>query len=115
MAKVSPQDAARDWADGLSSKTAKIQRGIEAVTVSPTMKAAADPQKYLLGVQRAVTNGKYANNLKKVSLQDWQRAAIEKGLPRIGPGAQQATTKMADFFAQLFPFQDAAVAKVRAM
>lgn len=115
MSNLTPEQIAQKWANRLSSATADIQAGVQAVTVSPTATAAKNPQKYLDGVNKAVQSGKWASRLNAVSLTDWQTATIQKGIPRISQGAQAAQPKMASFMSQLIPFQNTLQAKVNAM
>lgn len=115
MARTTPQDAAKKWSDRLGSSTQLIQQGIQNVTVSPTQKAAAKQQKMLTNLTAAVNSGKWAAGLNRVSLSDWQNAAIQKGLPRIAQGALAAQPKMADFLQQLFTYQDSKMGAINAM
>lgn len=94
---ISPQAAADKWAANLSSATQAIKAGIQAVSVSPTSKAAARLDQYLAGVNAAVSSGRMAAKLNAVSLQSWQNAAIVKGVPRIAQGAAQSKDKFAAF------------------
>lgn len=104
MAKQTPDQIAAKWANRLSGSTQQIQDGVMNVTQSPTAKAAANPQKYLQGVQNGVA--KWQAGLQKVSLSDWQQATISKGIPRISQGAQAAQPKFTQFMSKLQPFQD---------
>lgn len=115
MAKLTPNELAAKWASRLGSSTQEIQNGINRITVSPTALAAAKQQKMLQNLTAAVNSGKWANNLKAVTLEAWKKAAIEKGIPRIAQGAQAAQPKMADFAGKLLPFQDALKQRLDAM
>lgn len=97
-------DVANKWANNLAASTQSIQAGVQQVTTSPTQQAAANPNAYLAGVQKAVSSGKWANSLQKVSLADWQNAMIQKGIPRIATGAAQAKPKFANFMSQFLPY-----------
>lgn len=97
-------DVANKWANNLSASTQAIQQGVQAVTVSPTQQAAANPQAYLAGVQKAVSSGKWQNSLQRVSLADWQQAMIQKGIPRVASGATAAKGKFANFMQQFLPW-----------
>lgn len=99
---VTPDQAAAAWVQGLSAKTAKIQAGAQAVTVAPGQAAARNAQAYLAGVQQSFD--KWKRNTAAVSLQDWQTAFVQKGVPRIAPGAQAAQAKMTAFMGQLLPY-----------
>jgi hypothetical protein len=103
MAKSASQ-VAQKWAQRLSNSTEAIKQGIQAVTVSPTEKAAAQSQRYLEGITRAVTTGKWQASLRAVSLDQWRRAILEKGVNRIATGAQAAIPKMEKFMQEFLPY-----------
>lgn len=104
MAKT-PQQVAQKWVQNLSAATSAIQAGVQGVTVAPTMLAAQAVDRMVAGVQRAAASGKTQRALEAVGLNAWQTATLQKGLPRIATGAQQATTKFQNFMSQLLPFQ----------
>lgn len=97
-------DVANKWATNLASSTQAIQQGVQAVTTAPTQLAAQNLNAYLAGVNHAVSSGKMANALQKVSLPDWQNAMIQKGIPRIASGAQAAKPKMQQFMQSFLPY-----------
>jgi hypothetical protein len=97
-------DVANKWANNLAQATTSIQQGVQAVTTAPTQLAAQAQTAYLAGVQKAVSSGKWANALQKVSLADWQQAMIQKGIPRIASGAAGAKGKFANFMQQFLPW-----------
>lgn len=97
-----PDQAAADWVAGLSSKTAKMQAGAQAVTVAPGQAAARNAQAYIQGVQANLQ--KWQTNVARVSLGEWQQAYVAKGVPRIATGAQASQAKFAAFMGQLLPF-----------
>lgn len=115
MARVTPQEYAQNWYQGLTGSTDKIAKGIQRVTVSPAEKAIAAQAKMLANLQQAVTSGKWAAGLRKTTLASWQDAAIKKGIPRIQNGATEAQPKVAEMANKLLPFIDAAVAKINQM
>lgn len=104
MTMKNPADVANKWSRNLSASTQSIQSGVQAVTVSPTALAARQQDAYLTGVQNAVTSGKWADGLNRVTLPDWQSAMINKGIPRIQQGAVNAKPKMESFMTQFLPF-----------
>jgi len=110
MALRDPAAAAADWVKGLQGAGQKITDGINAVTVAPGQKAAAQVNLYVANVQAAAP--KWAKRTAAVGLGEWQAAAIGKGVPRIASGAQAAQSKMADFLTQLFPHIQAGQAKL---
>lgn len=103
---VDANTAAQDWVNGLSAKTEKAKAGAQRVTVAPGQAAARQKGAYVTGV---TTNAdKWANNVGKVTLAQWQDDFINKGIPRMASGAQQAQSKMAQFFTEFLPFLDSA-------
>lgn len=115
MAKVTPQQFAEKWARRLQSAAPDITNGINRVDTSPTEKAAAKQDKMLANVTAAIQSGKWSRGLSRVTLADWKKAAIEKGVPRIAQGASGAQPKVTNFASQLLPFQDTLVAQVKSM
>lgn len=107
--------AADRWASGMANSTEKIKAGVNAVTVAPTQKAAARLDAYLAGVQRAVSSGKMADSLNRVTLQDWQRAMTDKGVNRVAGGAAAAKPKFQNFMAEFLPFLDAGKRQLESM
>lgn len=102
-----PQTVAEKWARNLGGSTTSIREGVQAVTESPMAKAAARVDAYVAGIQRAVAEGKYQDGLRRVSLDEWKTALLEKGLPRISTGAQAAVGKFADFMGDFLPHVEA--------
>ena len=104
MTMKNPSDVAAKWSRNLSSSSASIQSGVQAVNVAPTQLAARQQDAYLQGVQNAVNSGKWAAGLNRVSLGDWQNAMITKGIPRIQQGATTGKPAVENFMGQLLPF-----------
>lgn len=99
---VSAEQAAQDWVSGLSSKTAKMTAGAQAVTVAPGQAAARQKGAYLAGVQANVD--RWATNVASVSRESWINDYVTKGIPRVASGASAAQQKMAAVFGQLLPY-----------
>lgn len=99
-----PQDAAAAWASRLASSTDKIKKGIESVSVAPGAAAARQKSAWVQNTTTAAD--KWAANVASVSLQDWQQAAINKGVNRIASGAQASQGKFEAFMGDLLPHID---------
>jgi len=99
--KANPTDAAQAWVNGMSSAGTKYSAGINAVKVSPGQLAAAKSQFW--ASQVAQSQAKFAANVAKVSLADWQNAANTKGAPRLASGAAAAQPKFATFMSNFLP------------
>lgn len=115
MAMKNPSDVAAKWSRNLSAATQSISAGVLATTVNPAATAAARAPAYLAGVQNAVSSGKYARGLGRVTLQSWQDSMIKKGLPRIASGASTAVPKMEAFLGKWLPHQEALKSKLASM
>ncbi len=98
--------AAAKWARNLKAATGEIRIGVEAVTESPMLKAAAAVDKYAEGVRRAVESGKYVARLQATPLALWKTNTLDKGIGRIAAGVDAADSKVEAFFGELLPFQD---------
>jgi len=103
MAMATAQQVSQNWVNGISQSTEKIRQGIQNVTESPTEKAIKAIPRMVQGIQQAAANGKIAAGLQRVSLDDWKRAAIDKGVPRVAAGAAASQSKFADFMSQFLP------------
>ena len=109
MAKVTAEEYAKDWGQGLSGSTERIRRGIGKVTEAPGAKAAAQFSRYLAGVQAKLDLWK--KRVGNVSVEDWKKAATEKGLGRIAQGVASAQPAQVAMATKLLAEVDAAVAE----
>lgn len=98
-----PQQTARKWNSRLKGATTEIREGVEATEKNPMALAAANPEKWLHGVQNAVE--KFVAGLNRVPVEEWKRRTIDIGIPRIAAGADAAIPAMEIFFAELADFQ----------
>ena len=103
--RLTGSQVAEKHARRLKGSIEDIRSGIQSVTESPTAKAAKKVDKYVAGVQQAAASGRWANRLNAVSLDDWKKAAVEKGLGRIAAGVDNAVAKTTAFYDQLLPFE----------
>jgi len=90
MARVNSQQWLAKWSQNLNASGQYIKSGVQSVTTAPGQSAAAAQDRMLAGVTAAVQSGKWARNVSKVSLADWQNAMITKGIPRIAQGTAVA-------------------------
>lgn len=108
MSKLSnPAAAASNWASKLGAASQAYIDGVNGVTVAPGQLAAA--AKNLWATNTAAAVNRFASNSLAVTKEQWAQASIDKGAPRLGPGATAAEPKVAAVFGKLFPAIDAAV------
>lgn len=115
MARLTAQQVQQKHARNLKNSTQYITDAVNAVTTAPGVQAAKKQDKMLAGVQAAVQSGKWAQRVSSVSLEDWKSKMVNKGIPRISAGIDEAAPKTIAFFEQLLPYQDAVKAKIAAM
>jgi hypothetical protein len=105
---------ARDkWLQNIGTASERMKAGANNVTVSPGQKAAAAADKWLAKVTQA--KAKFANNVSRVSLQDWKDAYINVGIPRVSQGAQAKQQKYLAAMQDFLPYLAQGVAKIDAM
>lgn len=112
---LTPQQFQEKHARRLKGAVEDMRNGILNVTVSPTQAAASKQAKMLARLTESVNNGKWANGLKKVTLEDWKTKTIDKGLGRVAGGIDAASDKVIDFAGQLLPAITSAQGKISSM
>lgn len=115
MPMLDPATVAKKWAQNLGNSVQQIQASVNAVTTSPTQQAAAAVNVWQARMQDPQTAAKYVKGLQRVTLQQWQSAMNQKGVPRIASGAQQAVGKMTTFLQAFLPYEAQGVAQVKNM
>lgn len=113
--RVTPAQFAEKWGRRLTGATEDIRRGVDAVTESPTEKAANSEAKMLAGITESVNNGTWAAQLRKVSLSEWKAAMKDKGVPRIAAGVAKAAPKVTEFATALLQYEEGLQATIDAM
>lgn len=107
-----PGDIAAKWRQNLSAAGTSIQNGVNAVSTPPGQAAARQKAQYVQGVMDS--QDKWASNVARVSLQEWQQSMITKGVPRIASGAAAAENDFQDFMAKLLPYEQSLVGQLPA-
>ena len=106
MSRLTPAEAAQKQVTRGSAAVKDYKDGVARVTEAPGAKAAKKQDKALAGFQEAVTSGRWARRVSAVSLEDWKKAATDKGANRIATGLTAAQGKLEKVYAEMFPFQD---------
>lgn len=105
--------ATAKWLSGLGAATDRMTQGAQAVQKAPGIAAAAAADKWLQRVTQA--KQKFATNVARVSLADWQNSYINIGIPRVAQGAQAKQAKVQSFFDEYLPYLTRGVATIDAM
>lgn len=111
--KATTADAVQKWLTNLGASTDRMTTGAQRVTKAPGQSAAAAADKWLARV--TASKQKFATNVSRVSLQDWQNAYINIGIPRVAQGAQAKQAKMASFMDEFLPYLQRGVAQIDQM
>jgi len=115
MAKLSATEFQEKHARRLKGAVEDVRKGIDRVTENPCDKAAAKQDKMLTNLTAAVSNGKWAAGLKRVTLEEWKRKARDIGVNRIAAGIDGAKEKVVAFAEVLLPHIDRGQDKIKAM
>jgi len=97
MVKVDEKEFAEKWARRLKGATEDIRRGVEKLSENPAEKAIKKKEKLKARLIEAIDSGRWERGLEKVTLDDWKKAVLEKGIGRISAGVDEATPKMEEF------------------
>ena len=100
---ATPEQIARKWNTRLKASTQEIREGVEDVTSNPAEAAAAAVDKWADRV--ANSKQRFVAGLARVTLDDWKMATINKGIPRIAAGADQAVSEVEAFHGERAAFQ----------
>lgn len=115
MARVDANQWLQKWGQRLNASGQYIQDGVKRLNTAPGQAAAAASDRMLSGVTEAVTSGRWARNVAKVSLTDWQNSVINKGIPRIAQGVTQAQNTKVQIITQTLAAVDQAAAAAKAL
>lgn len=88
--------------------------GVGRVTESPTEKAAQNLDKAKMNYIEAIDSGRMANNLRSVSLQEWQGKTVAK-VDNVATGLELARDKVIEFQTWLGKRQDQIDQKLSSM
>jgi hypothetical protein len=113
--RVTAEEYAARWGQGLTQSIERMRTGIENVTVAPGRSAAAKADKWHAAISRADTKAKWAARVGAVPLEVWQSAMINKGLNRISSGVEEANGKMAEYGTKLIAHQNALLTELERM
>ncbi len=111
MARLSASEYAEKWARRLSGASEDVKKGIGRVTEAPGVKAAANQEAMRINLNKSIDDGTWAAQTRKVSLEDWKKAAIDKGTARLASGVQAAQASQVPMAEKLLAAVDASVAE----
>jgi len=105
MAKRSINDIVAKQISRTANAVDEVRKGVEAVTESPTEKAAQNLDKAGANYMKAIQSGKTARNLRAVSVGEWKSKTLAK-VDRIPSGIAAAEGKLTQFHTQRAKHQE---------
>lgn len=115
MAKLTAQQFADKHNRRTKAAIEDMKKGVENVTESPMLKAAAKADKMKQRLVESIDNGKWQAGLKRVSLEEWKDKMINLGIPRLSAGLDANKKKVEAFAEELLPFIDSAKQSISSM
>lgn len=97
MVRVTPEEFAEKWSRRLKTATEDIRKGVEKLDKNPAELAIKKKEKLKQRLIEAIDSGRWERGLQRVTLDEWKRAMINKGLNRISAGVDEAKPKVKDF------------------
>lgn len=113
--RVSPADGVARWVQNLSASGPRITTGVNAVSVSPGQRAAAQKAKWIASLSDPQVQNKWASRVGAVSLEEWRDLMVNVGIPRIASGAQAKQGKYLAFAEKFYPFLSRVVGQIDAL
>lgn len=108
MAKLTPKQVTEKHARRLKGAVEDMRIGVDSVTTNPLEKAIKKIPKMRANLLKAIDEGKVERGMRRVSLDDWKNAMIDRGIPRVAAGVDAAAGKIEDFYGELLPHIDKA-------
>lgn len=100
MAEIAGVDViAAKWARVTPTRTADYEAGVRTPRRDWARSTLNALPAFKAGMQEALTKGTWEKGVARAGNAAWQGGAIEKGVPRWGPGVQVAEPKYAAAFA----------------
>ena len=97
MAKVDKNEFAEKWNKRMKGSVDEMRKGVEKLDVNPATEAIKKKDKMKAHWNEAIDNGTWESQMSKVTLDEWKRNYLNKGIPRVAAGVDAAKGKVADF------------------
>lgn len=114
---LTAREIAAKWQQKAAAAGNEIRRGVQAVeeNKNPMERAARNQEKWATNVAKAARENRFADGCRKVSLDEWKRAMIAKGIPNYQNGLQMGQAKMERFLNSFIPHIQAGLQKIEGM
>lgn len=115
MPRITPTEGAEKLISNARAAAPRIAAQVAKVTKAPTLAAVEKLDKMQLKFNEAIASGKVERGLRRVGLEEWKDAMINKGVPRIASGLEASRSKIEAFNTEFYPFLERVEAEVAAM
>lgn len=112
---ITAQQYQQRWAAGMNNAAEKIRQGVLATQKNPMERAAAAVTKMKLRFIQAIESGRYQQGLANVTLDQWKKAMVNKGVGRIPDGVAGAAPKVTNFAQQLLAHEAQLMTQIEQM
>lgn len=89
-----------------------MRDGVQRVTEAPGKKAGAKENKMKANLNAAIDSGKWRRRVESVTLDEWKKDMLEKGVGRVSAGLDRAAPKIEAFAEELIAHENALLVKV---
>jgi len=113
--RVTAEEFQAKHARRTSAALEDMRLGVERVTEAPGLRAASQEKKMRQNLLAALDSGKWRRRVASVSLEDWKRDMLEKGVGRVTGGLDRAKDKTIEFAQKLIAHQNGILAKLDTM
>jgi hypothetical protein len=94
--------SAKKWATVTPMRAAEYEAGVQSPRRAWAQATLAAEDAWRSGIQEAITQKSFSRGVQKTGDAGWQSGAIEKGVPRWGPGVALAEGKYEEAVAPYF-------------
>lgn len=113
--KLTAEEFAEKHARRLKGAVEDVRKGVERVTEAPGIKAAAKQAKWAAKLGEKITQDKWGRRVASVTLEEWKRKTLNKGIGRIPAGIDEAHDKVVEFAGKLIEHQNAGLGAIEKM
>lgn len=113
----SARDIAQKWAQKAALAGEEIKKGVRNLeeNKNPMERAARNEEKWARNVATAAREHRFADGCRAVSLEDWKRAMIQKGIANYQNGIPMGQAKMERFLNSFIPHIQQGLQKLETM
>ena len=109
---ITPEQFVEKHSRRLKGALEDMRHGVEGVTSAPGAAAAKKLDKMRAGIVRSLDDGTWARRVGAVTLEEWKKSMLEKGLNRVAAGVDGSAGKVQAFATQLLSHEATLQAEV---